>query len=455
MQLIRSARVTVQPTLDGWTPPAIMFVLAVALGWATAREPQLAVLVVVSPAAALLLVSPTTRVLTMVVGPIAVFGGQAELTPPKLAFLAAAAIAFAGSFLRSRSLTNTREYQLLRPMFYASASVLALAVISFLAAYIDGNPFQPWLRGISPYLLFAAAPFFALDAAMSLSSKKLRWLLVFAGFVGAIAFAVTWLHNRGIATLPITWFGFPTVLLPGGLIAYATAAALQGRRNAARWLLIAGATFALLASTGTRSALVLLGAPIGIVLATRRELGRRLARVVVALPFIVAVAGALLVLVIAHTHVNTHVLLDREKTLFTSGSRQDRSYLDRLSQGRAAYADFRSAKLFGIGPGVDIQWNNSFNVPQSTPTVDSPLGYLAKFGILGLGMLVVLVACYVSFFRRLRDPTGEFTARLALVGFGAIVLLWATLNVPFEDKALPVAMLLLLALAVTERLERS
>jgi hypothetical protein len=83
--------------------------------------------------------------------------------------------------------------------------------------------------------------------------------------------------------------------------------------------------------------------------------------------------------------------------------------------------------------------------------VDSPVAFLADYGLVGLLVAVLLVGGFVSVVRRLRRRTGgRTTMQLALVGFGAIVLAFSVAVVPFEDKGLSAGLILLLSLAARE-----
>jgi O-antigen ligase len=437
---------------DSWHDPVLVLMLvgAAGFGWILVEQPLLAVVAVALAFGALLLVSPLTRVVLMAFGPIVFFGGTAEFTAPKQVFLFAAGAAFVGSFLRSRGLHDSFEYRAIRPLLLASTAFFVLCGLSFVVARTGAIELKPWLRDVAPYLLFATAPYFALDAATTITVRRLQLLLGCAGLLGAFAFAVTWFNNRGITNLPITWVGFPGVLLPAALASYGTAAALQGSRRAGVWIVLAAACFGLLASTGTRSALVLLASPVAIVFAAPRGLFRRALRLSLGFPLAALAVVGLVTSVIALANANTSVLRDRRATLYESGSQVDRSYLDRLSQSRASLAAFHSARLVGTGPGVPIEWHNSFGKLESTSTVDSPLGYLAKFGFAGLVPLVVLVGSFIVFVRSLGRSPIVLTSRLALVGFGVVTVLWSLLNVPFEDKSFPVGYMLLVAIAAVE-----
>jgi hypothetical protein len=454
MRAIRLARGADRPIRKGIEtgslPLVVALIGAAIYGWIVVEHSSLALIAVAVAPGALLLVSPLARVVLMVFGPVLFFGGTPDLTASKKLFLLAAATAFAGSLARSRSQHGTFEFRSLRPLFVSSTAFFTLAGLSFVVSHLGAVGLKPWLRDIFPYLLFASTPYFALDAMAAFTTRRLRILLICAGLLGGFAFAVTWFNNRGITHLPVKWIGFPTVLLPAALASYATAAALEGRRRTGGWLVLAVMCFGLLVSTGTRSALVLLGSPVAIVVASPRNFFRRVIRLSGGVPLAALAAAGLIALVIVLTHANTAVLRDRLSTLNQSGSLVDRSYLDRVSQGRASLDAFHSALLFGTGPGVPIEWTNSFGKLETTPTVDSPFGYMAKFGLAGLIPLIVLVGSFVAFVRFLARSPVQLTAQLALVGFGVVVVLWSILNVPFEDKGFPAGFLLLAAIGVSE-----
>jgi hypothetical protein len=187
---MRTARVTLnslQPgTAGGRTGWRILLLLsgAAAFGWVVAARPAIAALCVFALPGLLLLVSPRARVVLMAFGPIVFFGESADFTAQKQLFLLAAAAAFIGSFLRSYGLRHTFEYRTLRPLFVASTAFLMLGAMSLVVAELGGVPLTPWLRDVSPYMLFAAAPYFALDAATTLTARRLRLLLCVAGVLG-------------------------------------------------------------------------------------------------------------------------------------------------------------------------------------------------------------------------------------------------------------------------------
>jgi hypothetical protein len=418
-------------------------------------RPKLIELLAVLMLAVPLLLSPRLRVVFLVIGTITVFGGP-ELNSPKLLFLFGAMVAFAGAFMHSRALVGTPAYTDLRPLFRASFALMVVIALSLVVSHSHGVPDKEWLRDVAPYILLAVAPLFALDAQSAFSAQALRWLIAVAGFVGAVLFTLRWYGNRDIASdLSGGQFGLASIPAAGALFAFAIATALEDEKGRLRWLSLGSFVLASMATTGTRLTAVLLAAPLAIVVGSRRHVARRSLRLSLALPF-----AALLIVLGIHSQLKL-VNADREAVsqrislLFLSGTEEDNSYFDRQDQTRAAWALFRSDPLFGVGPGHLIRWTTSSGFRRDTPTVDTPVGFLADFGLVGLLAAGMLVIAFVSVLRRLRKRAGERTTpQLALIGFGAILLAYSLLQVPFEDKGLAVALLLLLALATRDAASR-
>jgi len=188
-------------------PMVAVVVVSAATGAALAIEPLLALLPIAALVSALLLVSGRARIIFVVFGGLLIFQREQGLDTSKMAFLLLFAVAFVGAFHNLRTMRNTRAFRLARPLLAASTAFAALVALSGVVAYNNGIPLGgAWLRDVAPYLLFVSAPIFALDAQASLSRRALVALLVGAGTVGAISFAVSWLERRGITVGPI-WIG--------------------------------------------------------------------------------------------------------------------------------------------------------------------------------------------------------------------------------------------------------
>lgn len=127
---------------------------------------------------------------------------------------------------------------------------------------------------------------------------------------------------------------------------------------------------------------------------------------------------------------------------------QDASLRMRWEQTVAAWQLFLSSPLLGQGPGVLIPWVGWDGKLVNESWADTPFTVLAKFGVLGFVIWVVLGWATVLTMRRLRlggDP--GLTARAALLGFSTALVALSPFGPQLEDKGTGLALLLLLGLA--------
>jgi O-antigen ligase len=436
-----------------WLVVAVTSAVGLALGWAFMSMRMLALVPIAVLIAIPLATSVRVRTYFLVFGALAVFQSSGGLTMPKLAFLFGMAVSFGVALVRMSETSRTPAYPALVPLLRASVVMFALIAVSLPVSIAYDVPNKAWLRDVAPYILFAAAPLFALDAQAGMRSRELRRLLVIAGTLSAISFTARWLTNHGIAALPLDQLGLPTLLLAGAVFSYGIAIMLHERRVSLRWLLLTSLVLAGVVSTGTRGALAILAAPGAIVLGSRRRIGRRSVRLAIAIPIAAVLAYAGVQAALRATDANRTAFQDRVTLLFSAADRtRDHSYVDRLAQTRSSWRLFRSSPLVGVGPGHDIPWTDSFGEPQPPrPNVDSSVSFLTKFGALGLGTIVLLAMSFVSSVRRFTSATREITVvQLALWGYGAVVAAWSVLVIPFEDKGVAIGLLLLLAAAGAE-----
>jgi hypothetical protein len=176
---------------------------------------------------------------------------------------------------------------------------------------MNGIPPENWLRDIAPYLLFASAPVFALDAQAAIGSRSLLRLPVAVGTLGTIAFAVQWLGRRGIAHLPISRIGVATLFVPAALFSYAISSVLSGTARRTWWLLLAVWILAMALATSNRSTLALVIAPFAIAFCARRHLTARTVRLFILAPVAVVLTLAVAESVIIATGANQEVLQKR------------------------------------------------------------------------------------------------------------------------------------------------
>jgi O-antigen ligase len=398
--------------------------------------------------ALLLLVDARARLLFIVFGGLLTLQSSESLGPIKLAYLAGVVASLAGAvFALSRS-TDWFRRRLIMPLLRGSIAVFALIAISLLVALDHGVARTDWVRDVAPYAFVAAAPIFALDAQSAFSRTALVRVLVCAGALATVSFSTYWLEQRHIANLPFSSFALSSFLVPAALVAFAIGAALDSNRGRVRWLSLAALVFALLVVTGTRSTLILGLIPIVVAIGARRYLSARFLRLVVIAPLVLLVTAAAAYSVIEVTDASTSVISDRIDTLKETGTSRDASYSDRQAQSDAALEVFSASPMFGGGPGTYFNWTVANGEKRSAFLLDSPMSFPAKFGIVGLGVLVFLVMCYASFFRsvfRLNHPSPE---TLALTAYAAVGVAVSFLTNPLEDKGWTMGLILLLALVL-------
>jgi hypothetical protein len=423
--------------------------LSVVTGIALVEQPALAAAPIAALVGALLLVDGRARLALVVFGGLFLLQRSAGLSASKIGLLAAFLIAFVGALFNVRKIRRTAPYQLARPLLSISIPFASIVVLSMFAAHLRGTPLSDTVRDATPYLLFASTPVFVLDAQSVLSRRALQRFLIAAGLLGAISFAVVWLQRRGLAYLPLSRVGVASVFVPAALFSFAMATALQASAKRLRWLLLAAALLALLVPTGTRTTLALFVAPFVIAIASRHGFATRAFRLAAVAPIAVALAFVFGLAVIEFTHANTTFLQKRITLLKSSGNSQsDASYNDRIKAAHAAWSAFRSNPVFGVGTGYSFEY-----IPQGSqvPTIgfqlDTPLTFLAKFGIIGLALLAFVANRFWSFLRMM-GRVSPGIAYLALTGYVGVVVALSVFTPPFEDKGFSYGLILVLALAL-------
>jgi O-antigen ligase len=433
--------------LDPW--PLVAIAVAGLVAWVFTSRPTLVQLAAILLLSLPLLFSARVRVLFIVAGTVLVFGPP-ELTTTKLLFLFGATVALAGAVAQSRSLTRTPAYCDLRPLLIGSFGLLLVIGLSLPVAHLNGVPDEDWLRDVAPYVLLAWSPMFAFDAQRAFGVPALRLILVVAGLVTAASFMFRWYEAREITVGGLAPFALTSLLLVGALFSLAIARALDAGKGRMTWLVIGSAAATMVGSTGTRTALVLLAAPLAITLGTGRRFARRSFRLAFALPIAAALIAVGSQSLFKLLDADVEKVSNRFELLFTSGRSSDQSYQDRLAEIQSAWGLFKSAPLFGVGPGHVIPWSNGaarFN----NQFVDTPVGFLPDYGIVGVMALIFFLGSFVATLRRLRRRWGERTiSQLALIGFCGVIVAYSALLVPFEDKGMAVGLILLLAAALRE-----
>lgn len=408
--------------------------------------PALAVALLAAMTALALTVSPLVRLVVVVFGGLLVLQTSQTLDAPKLAYLAAVAIAFAAAL--PHAVQELRGSG--RPAKGLVIGATAFGVMTLLSLPVSlsrGDDLVTWVRGAAPYILFAAMPVFALDAAASVPRRRLTALLVLAGGLATASYAVEWVGRRDLLSQPVVdRVVLPSTLLPASLFAMAIAITLGTNRFRPLWAGLAGLVLLTMLLTGSRSNLALLAALPSVYLAARGGVSARTIRLVLTSMVIVALTGVGLVSVAGIGGFAGDKLATRLASVATvlSDPASDASYVDRAAETAAAFNDWVQAPLLGTGPAHQVTWRAGDGTAQSTLVIDSPMLYPMQFGLLGIIILVAVLLAWFAFIRATMNPV----ARGTLAGTWGVVAALSPLGPPFVDKGFTFALLLALAFAL-------
>lgn len=423
--------------------------------------------------------------LVVIVGGLFTLQGSTNLDAPKIAYLLLAAVAVGLALTALPWCLSDTRVAIARPWLIAAAAMVAVLGVSLVVSHTRGTTPTSWLRDAAPYALLAATPILALACARQASQRWLIAVLAGCGALAAISFAVHWIDLRQLASLPIDRIVLPSETLAAALLALATAVAVAGASRRWWWAALAGAVFGLFFATGSRSTLLFLVVPIGVAVFAGlrwRSSGRLLlteATIAVAV-FFVAQSG----MAVANGSISIPVLSSTTNPSSTTGpgssgqtsaatpapdrlgSRvsqlgslvtdpgSDQSFQERLAQTRVAWDTFVSNPLVGVGPGYDFEWTNASNKKVDAFTLDTPLVYLAKFGLLGFIPLVLFAAAYLRLALELwRRHQGARIEYLAVVGFALVLVVECLQGSPVEDKGTSFVLILLIAIGLRALLQ--
>lgn len=409
-----------------------------------------------------------------------VFGGMLALQSSptldltKIGYLVGAILCLVGALLVVWRLRTSASVARIVPWLTASAALVALIAVSFFIARINGVPALDWTRDIATYGLFAVVPFFALDAHASVSRRFLVGVLLLAGVVGGLSWAVEWLARRDILDLPFSRLVFPSSQLPAMLYLFASAMALAAKRWRVAWALLAGIVLGLFLITGTRSSLILLVGPLAMVIMLGRarlasSLRPMIAHGIVAAAVVLTFQAAISFVPSAEptavepaspgsdapapaSTLRPNVLGDRVASLpsLLNNPTSDASIRERIAQYEAAWTLFASSPILGVGPGHPIDWIDVSGFDRSGYTADTPLVMPAKFGVAGIIVFIGFAFAYVSTAREALRRKRHSPVAMTLVAYAATTFVGLPLGFPVEDKGATLALILLLALALIE-----
>ncbi len=416
-------------------------------------------------------------VLVVVLGGLVTLQSSNNLDASKVAYLLLVAVSLVGAAVGARWWLSDHRAEISAPWLASVASFAALLVLSLAVSRAHNTPMSSWLRDAATYALWAVAPVFGLACARTASRRWIIAFFVVCGSLASISFTVVWLGRRNLLDLPIARIVLPTAGLDYALLALATALALAGAWRRSWWAIGAGTVLGLFFVTGTRTSLLLLAVPIGAGLIAGRP-WRRAARtlmtegVVAVAIFFAAATGISLAngtltfpiglpgptvsaapsgapMTSPQPTAPPNELVGRVNTVgsLLTNPGADQSLQERLSQTKAAWQAFLTSPLVGVGPGYTFPWTGSSGLAHNDFTLDTPLVYIAKFGLVGLIPLLLFAAAYLRLTRELwrRRPRTEVEL-LAVAGYGIVLCAISVLGAPMEDKGVSFAIILLVGL---------
>ncbi len=448
------ADVTLNPASTPWrrNPKFIAswvaLVLLAASAWVVAVSHLIVLIVIVS-----LIVLPmlwlirAMRFPFVVIGGLTILSSSNSLSGAKLFYLAGVSLALAAALAHIAGHGTSGVYVRLRPLLIVSSLWFVAICFSLFVALSHGNAITDWLRDSAPYLLICSVPFLVFDAYGTAALPVLP-LFILTSTAAVLSFTVFILSRRIVVPLPIDHIVLPSPLLPAALYCFAVSRALLETRYRLAWGVVGMTLLGFFLASGTRTYVVLLLAPLVIVLVNAKARLRLLGLVTLA-------GGAAVVLLLLFYGVRSlaglhgPTLVDRLLTIpqFLSHPSADMSYQERVSQARVAWDAFVSQPLLGVGPGHWFTWRFPDGTAVRTFTLDTTLSYLAKFGLVGVGFLIAVVAAWGVTVRRLTDDVRSSVVRSAFISYAVITLSLFPLAAPLEDKGLSFGLMFLLLLA--------
>ena len=183
----------------------------------------------------------------------------------------------------------------------------------------------------------------------------------------------------------------PTFLLGAALFAYAMAVVLEGENRRLGWP-------ARVRDPGrpdrdrTRSTLILVVVPLAIIVGARRHFARRSIRFAIMIPAVaLLVAARAFRALISLTGADRAAFPSRIELVAPDGQVFGSELQDRLAQTQVAWDAFQESPCSASDPAISSSGSIRPAINMSATVIDSPAEYLAKFGLVGLWPLVVLV----------------------------------------------------------------
>jgi hypothetical protein len=407
--------------------------LSIVLAAASIENPLLVVVAFMPLALVCLVQSSWARLGWFVLGGILVFQVSDAVGGPKLAYLGGCALT---AIISAARVVRSREpwIQAFDKVPFASGILIVALAVSFAVSSGINDPVD-WIRDAFPYLLLVVAPLIALDAAHDVSLVQVERAIAVLGVLSAIGFTLDWLERRGISALPVG-----RILLGSGCVAAlgfsVCLARVATRTSVWRWGIAAGGIPAIMLTTGTRTVAVF-GMALGGIVGRRERFKLGISGVVASI-VLLGLTLTLLVPKLVSTIVQDPRFLDQRWSaamqVLSGNGRKDASLVERSESYASAQATWGAHRWTGTGHG--------YLYPSGGFTLDTPLVTLAKFGVLGTGMLTIFFVILVAAVRGSSRRWGWQPIHNALLGFTMIMTAFLPFGTPLEDKGFAFAIAL-------------
>lgn len=380
---------------------------------------------------------------TMVMFGASPFGGTVRALFPVLLVVG---IPFAWMSIRRRMRKDLGVMKNFR--FPLVLLVLVPVVFLYVMAFYSTDV-SSWIRDATTFVLIPIGVLYGIDAGLSIRPVVLQIAFTGLGILGAVAYFTTWLINRQqlppSAALPL--LSSSMIVIP--IISMSLALYFMSASRA-RFFWAASAVFQmfLLVGAGGRSALIYCASMtlffLIVSLKSRKGFWRTL---------VFCAAGAILAVSLFRVYtqlVGSTFLANRFDWFFDASLEaveNDASGQARIRSYRIMWESFLEKPFLGNGFG--------YSYPPAAPTdmdvytLDTPLVYLAKFGMLGAAVIIlaitgVVVGC-------VRASRGRLCRMQVVAMCGAVVIAWlATLpsGAPTEQKGFGIGLAVLVAMSL-------
>ena len=385
---------------------------------------------------------PLLRLLVFVGGAMVVLQSSAGVSAPKLGYFALVLLCFGISLSRLRLLKQSMWWPAFRLPLLGAAVLFVLIGLVAVGSLVSGADSAQVARDSLTYVLIAVAPVIGLDAASVSTSRGAGVSTVILAGIASVGFATFWLAERQVSTIGVDRIVLSSMMLSGiGAIA-GLVKGLTPRLNLP-WLAFGIFCLCCVLVTGTRTGLILLIALLGAV-GARRKYRIPIVPLASGLVGIALVVYMLLPIISAQVASATffQARLETLSNVFAGGVSADASGEIRQRAYEYALEIWGKNPLFGVGFGYSFP-NPNPSLGDADFQLDTPILYLAKFGLIGTiviaGALVLLATASFRIHRELGLWSAEQTVFRTFVFVWLLILPFGT---PTEDKGFALALCL-------------